>query len=183
MFMETARLILRPWQEDDAEELYFYAKDPLVGPAAGWPVHTSVENSKEIIRGVLSAPETYAVVLKETGKIIGSVGIMRKDNCSAPLDENQAEIGYWVGRPHWGNGYIPEAVERLLDRCFFQFNCTGVWCAYFDGNAKSARVQEKCGFIYHHSRQDFPYYTGETKIIHFTYQSRQEFFERRGNGE
>ena len=67
MILQTERLFLRPWEDSDAEELYKYAKDPRVGPIAGWPVHTSVENSLEIIRGVLSEPETYAVVLKETG--------------------------------------------------------------------------------------------------------------------
>ena len=44
--VETERLILRPWKEDDAESLYKYAKNPEVGPIAGWPVHTSVENSR-----------------------------------------------------------------------------------------------------------------------------------------
>lgn len=48
MTLETERLILRPWKEDDAESLYKYAKDPKVGPIAGWPVHTSVENSREV---------------------------------------------------------------------------------------------------------------------------------------
>ena len=62
MTLETERLILRPWEEGDAEDLYRYASNPDVGPIAGWPVHTSVENSREIIREVLSAPETYAVV-------------------------------------------------------------------------------------------------------------------------
>ena len=50
MILETERLILRPWNEGDAESLYKYAKDPEVGPVAGWPVHTSVENSREIIK-------------------------------------------------------------------------------------------------------------------------------------
>ena len=63
MTLETERLILRPWKEDDAESLYKYAKDPKVGPIAGWPVHTSVENSREIIKSVLAADETYAVCL------------------------------------------------------------------------------------------------------------------------
>lgn len=49
MIFEIERLILRPWEEDDADSLYEYAKDPAVGPIAGWPVHTSVENSKAII--------------------------------------------------------------------------------------------------------------------------------------
>ena len=75
MILKTERLILRPWEEEDAEELYKYASHPDIGPIAGWPVHTSVENSREIIRGVLSAPETYAVVLKETGCPVGSAGI------------------------------------------------------------------------------------------------------------
>ena len=57
MVLETKRLILRPWKEEDAEELYKYASHPDVGPIAGWAVHTSVENSRDIIREVLSAPE------------------------------------------------------------------------------------------------------------------------------
>ena len=72
--IETERLILRPWQESDAEELYTYASDPAVGPPAGWPPHTSVENSREIIKGVLSKQETYAVCLKN-GKPVGSIGL------------------------------------------------------------------------------------------------------------
>ena len=71
MIFETERLILRPWLESDAADLYECAKDPLVGPAAGWPVHTSIENSKEIIHDVLSAAGTYAVVLKESNQAIG----------------------------------------------------------------------------------------------------------------
>lgn len=55
--LETERLILRPWEESDAEECYKYAKDPLVGPAAGWPVHTSVENTRQVIRDVLMVPQ------------------------------------------------------------------------------------------------------------------------------
>ena len=58
----TERLILRPWQESDAESLYKYARDPEIGPIAGWPPHTSVEDSLNVIRTVFSAPETYAVV-------------------------------------------------------------------------------------------------------------------------
>lgn len=102
MQIETKRLILRPWEERDAANLYHYAKDPRVGPIAGWPPHTDEENSREIIRTVLSAPETYAVVLKDTGNPVGSAGIMFHDQCSAPLTETEGEIGYWIGVPFWG---------------------------------------------------------------------------------
>ena len=76
MILRTARLTLRPWTETDAESLFAYAKDPDIGPIAGWPPHTGVENSREIIRHVLSAPETYAVIDRETGCAIGSIGLM-----------------------------------------------------------------------------------------------------------
>ena len=66
MILETKRLILRPWEESDAEEYYKYAKDPLVGPICGWTPHTNIAESKRSIKNVLSAPETYAVVWKET---------------------------------------------------------------------------------------------------------------------
>lgn len=55
--LQTKRLILRPWQESDAEALYKYAQNPNIGPIAGWPPHASLENSREIIKTVLSASE------------------------------------------------------------------------------------------------------------------------------
>ena len=76
MMLETERLLLRPWRESDAEDLYRYASDPNVGPIAGWPVHTSIENSREIIRDVFSAEETYAVCLKGDRRAIGSIGLI-----------------------------------------------------------------------------------------------------------
>ena len=95
----TERLILRPWQESDAESLYKYARDPEIGPIAGWPPHTSVEDSLNVIRTVFSAPETYAVALKETGEPVGSAGIMSGEGLhSAEMKADEGEIGYWIGR-------------------------------------------------------------------------------------
>lgn len=101
--IETERSILRPWRETDAEALYKYASNPDVGPIAGWPVHTSVENSREIIRSVFSAPETYAIVLKETEEPVGCCGIMFANSLhTADMKQQEAEIGYWIGKPFWG---------------------------------------------------------------------------------
>ena len=180
MQLETKRLILRPWQDADAEELYKYASDPQIGPIAGWDPHTSVENSLDIIHGVLSVPETYAVVLKDTGKPVGSVGIMRKG--SAPMSETEAEIGYWIGVPYWGQGLIPEAVNELLRRCFNELECTAVWCGYFDGNQKSKRVQEKCGFTYHHTENSKPCaIEGLLRTEHFTYLTKEAWLKNNAN--
>ncbi|MDO5300518.1 MAG: GNAT family N-acetyltransferase [Clostridia bacterium] len=172
MVIETERLILRPWEEADAAALYRYASDPRIGPIAGWPPHTSEENSLEIIRTVLSAPETYAVVLRETGESVGSVGIMRGTAGSAPMAEDEAEIGYWIGVPYWGRGLIPEAVRALLRRSFEELHCAAVWCGYYDGNVKSRRVQEKCGFLDHHTGEPAPSPLGDVRIEHFTRMTR-----------
>ncbi len=152
--LETERLILRPWTEEDAGDLYCYASHPDVGPMAGWPVHTSVENSREIIRGVLSEPETYAVVLKETGQAVGSIGIMRGEYSNIGLPDTEGEIGYWIGVPFWGRGLIPEAVREMLRHGFQDLNLDKIWCMYFEGNVKSKRVQEKCGFQFQYRRED-----------------------------
>ena len=161
MILETERMILRPWEESDAQDLYRYASNPEVGPIAGWPVHTSVENSREIIRDVLSAPETYAVVLKETagpgaetGHAVGSIGLMIGKASNFGLPDTEGEIGYWIGAPFWGRGLIPEAVREMLRYGFEDLKLSKIWCAYFDGNEKSKRAQEKCGFIYDHTNTD-----------------------------
>ena len=153
MIMQTERLILRPWEEPDAEECYKYAKDPRVGPAAGWPVHTSVEHSRQIIRDVLSAKETYAIVLKETGLPIGSIGFHNNDLASK---DDETELGYWLGVPYWGRGIVPEAAREMLRHAFEDLNMQRVWCGYYDGNERSKRVQEKLGFVYQRTTEDVP---------------------------
>lgn len=152
--MQTKRLILRPWCETDAESLYEYAKDDRVGPIAGWPVHTDVENSREIIKNVLAVDETYAVCLKEDNRAIGSIGLMLGKNSNLALPENEGEIGYWIGVPFWGRGLIPEAMQELIRHAFDDLHLARLWCGYFDGNEKSKRAQEKCGFVYHHTDKD-----------------------------
>lgn len=154
MTFETQRLILRPWREEDAQELYKYAKDSEVGPRAGWPVHTSVENSREIIKTVLSAPETYAVCLKETGKPVGSVGLKMGSDTDMTDRADECELGYWIGREFWGQGLIPEASRELLRHAFEDLKMNTVWCGYYDGNTKSRRVQDKLGFKYHHTTEN-----------------------------
>lgn len=161
---------------DDAEALYKYASSPLVGPVAGWPPHTSVENSCDIIRTVLSAPETYAVVLKATAEPVGSVGIMFGNGVhSADMNEDDAEIGYWIGVPYWGQGLIPEAVKRLLCHSFDDLGVKRVWCGYYDGNVKSRRVMEKCGFTFHHTECGKISPLGDIRTEHFMLMTLSEW--------
>lgn len=174
--IETERLILRPWREDDAAALFRYAQDPDIGPIAGWPPHTSIENSLKIIRTVFAAPETYTVVLKDTGEAIGCCGIMRSNSLlSAELERDEAEIGYWIGKPYWGQGLIPEAVRVLIKRGFEELSLSVIWCCYYDGNFKSRRVCEKCGFIYHHTNDAIISPLGDKRTEHFYKMTIQDY--------
>lgn len=145
--LETTRLILRPWKETDARSLYEFAKDPDVGYPAGWSAHTGVDNSRDIIRNVLSAPETYAVCLR-SGEAIGSIGLKLRGYTDMTDRDDECELGYWIGKPYWGQGLIPEAAKELLRYAFEERNMRAVWCGYYEGNEKSRRVQEKLGFVY-----------------------------------
>lgn len=174
--IETERLILRPWLESEAEIMYKYASDPDIGLIAGWAPHTSIENSREIIRTVFSAPETYSVVLKETGEPVGSCGIMFTEGLhTADMGQAEAEIGYWIGKPYWGQGLIPEAVKALLARCFKDLRLDAVWCGYYDANTKSKRVCEKCGFRYHHTNRDIISPLGDKRTEHFYIMTKEEY--------
>lgn len=172
----TERLILRPWQDADAEELYRHAKDDRIGPIAGWPVHTSVENSREIIGNVLRKDGNYAVILRETGQLAGSIGLMAGKESNIGLPDNEAEIGYWIGVPYWGQGLIPEAVRELMRYAFEELELPRLWCGYFDGNDKSKRVQEKCGFIYHHTNESIHWaLMDDIRTEHFTCITREQW--------
>lgn len=146
MQIETERLLLRPFAEADAADLYQYAKDPEVGPAAGWPPHGSVEESRNIIRLVLNGPESYAICKKEDGRVIGAIALKLNGDARLAEGEGECELGYWIGKPFWGQGLIPEAARALLRRAFEELGMLRVWCGYFEGNEKSKRVQEKLGF-------------------------------------
>lgn len=167
MNLETERLLLRPWEDADAEILYKWASDPEVGPRAGWPVHTSAANSLEIIHGPLGEPETYALVLRETGEPIGSMGLFPPEEFCRPADlpegAVQLELGYWIAKPYWGRGLVPEAAREMLRHAFEDLGCAMAHCSHFDFNAQSKRVIEKLGFTYRMTREVNCRQLGETR--------------------
>ena len=181
MILDTERLILRPWKESDAEDLYEYAKDERVGPVAGWPAHSGVEESLQVIRTVLSVPENYAVCLREDNRSIGCVGLTTGKQSNLDLPEGEGEIGYWIGVPFWGRGLIPEAVGEIVRRAFEDLGYDVLWCGYFEGNDRSRRVQEKCGFTYHHTRKDIHWkMMDDIRTEHITRLTREEWDKMRG---
>ena len=148
MTLETERLILRRWEDSDAEGLFEYAKDPDVGPIAGWPAHQSIAESRNVIKNVFNGKEAYAICLKTDNKAIGAIELKLNGHTDMTDRDDECELGYWLGKPFWGQGIVPEAVKEMLRHAFEDIGMTRVWVGYYEGNAKSKRVQEKCGFRY-----------------------------------
>ena len=142
MRIETERLVLRPWREDDAADLFKYASDPEIGLSAGWLPHADEAWSLNILRSMLMDDHTWAITVKPSDEPVGSIGIFPG---RLEAQKGEYEIGYWIGRPFWGRGYVPEAVRALLS-LYFSFGAERIWCKHFRGNEKSRRVIEKCGF-------------------------------------
>ena len=124
--IKTERLILRPWRDSDAGDLYEYAKDPDVGPIAGWQPHKSVEESLYIIQNVLCGAECYAICQKQNGKAIGCIELWLNGYTDMTDKDDECELGYWLGKPFWGRGYMPEAAESILRHAFEDLGMSAV---------------------------------------------------------
>lgn len=157
--LQTERLVLRPWRDSDAESLFVYASDPDVGPNAGWPAHQSVEESAQIIRDVLAVPETFAITLRDAEQPdtpVGAIGLMIGEESDLAIGSDQAELGYWIGKPLWGNGYMPEAVREVMRHGFCDLGLEAIWAGHSEDNDQSRRVIEKTGFSRQRSIKDRP---------------------------
>lgn len=177
--LRTERLVLRPWREADAEGLFELARNPNIGPVAGWPVHTSVEESRQIIRDILSAEGVYAITVRPDDRAVGSIGLMRGPASNLLLTGDEAEIGYWIGEPFWGRGYAPEATRELIRLAFDEQGARTLWCGWFDGNEKSRRVSEKCGFRHVRTEQKYWPRIGKNVTQHISRLTRDEWAGQR----
>ena len=146
--LETERLILRPWQDTDLQDLYEYASVQGVGEMAGWKHHASPEESKTILDMFIREKKTFALELKENAKVIGSLGL--EELCSDPEKDGKLgrEIGYVLSKDYWGRGLMPEAVSAVIRYCFDILHFDYLTCGHFIHNDRSRRVVEKMGFHY-----------------------------------
>lgn len=145
---ESDRIYLRKWRENDADALYELAKDPELGPRAGWPAHQSVEESLEVIKRFFLNSTTWAIILKDTGEIVGCAGFHTKGASNIPLESNEAEVGYWIARPYWNQGLCTKALNIVIEHCRNTGKYTTLYGEHFTDNPASGRVMEKCGFSY-----------------------------------
>lgn len=144
--LETKRLLLRPFEPEDAPAVYQYASDPQIGWNCGWPAHSCQEESRTVIERMLMVPGTWAITLKERPEhAIGSISLMEAGSSNLPLQDDELEIGFWIGRPFWNQGYMGEAAACLRDFAFETLDTVRLKASYAEFNPASGAVQRKIG--------------------------------------
>ncbi|MBE6989283.1 MAG: GNAT family N-acetyltransferase [Ruminococcaceae bacterium] len=149
--LTTERLILRPWQLGDLQDLYDYASVDGVGQLAGWRPHKYRWQSLEILRRFIDEKNHFAVEYRENGLVIGSLGIERYEEARFPEFDGMRcrEINYVLSKDYWSRGLTSEAVQTVIRYLFTEVGLDAILCGHFNSNNQSARVQEKCGFRYY----------------------------------
>ena len=118
-----------------------FAKNPNVGPIAGWPPHESIDDSLNIIKTVFSKRETYAIIKDDIP--IGCVGLLFHPDTNHWWGEGSAELGYWIAEEYWGNGYATESSKALIEHVFNDLDVKTIYATYRTENIRSKRVLEK----------------------------------------
>ena len=144
--LKTERLLLRPWDDTDAVDLYELANNKEVARWCGWEPHQSIRDTMFALHNFLEVKETYAVCLKDSGQLVGSIGL--SFDTTIIKNNNECELGFWIGQEYQRNGYAFEAANEIIRHAFNDLGMKTIWCSYFDGNIKSKNLQEKLGFKY-----------------------------------
>lgn len=142
--LETERLFLREWQKNDVEDLFDIMKNPSV-TIGGWKPHSNINTSIEVLNEYIESDERWAVELKDTRKVIGSIRVYPDNNRGKLFAKT---INYVLSEDYWGNGYMTEAVKRIIEYLFEELNIDLLSAFHYPNNDKSKKVLEKCGFEY-----------------------------------
>ena len=161
--LATKRLLLRPWDDTDASALLELAKDPEIGKWCGWEPHKNIRDTLFSLHNFLEVKETYAICLKESGGIVGSISLMFDGDLLK--GDHECELGFWIGTKYQRNGYAFEAATEIIRHAFIDLGIKTIWCSYFEGNIKSKQLQEKLGFVFCYSYEKMNVQNPELKHI------------------
>lgn len=138
---------LKEWETSDAKDLAaaLSNKKVLDNLRDGPPFPYTEKDALDYISFVLSADKTnsFAYAVEADGKVVGSVGVFRKEN----IHFRTAELGYYLSEDYWNRGIMTEAVKLLCKKVFAESDIIRIFAEPFTHNTGSCRVLEKCGFL------------------------------------
>ena len=173
----TDRLILREMRRSDAKDMYEYSCNPKTSEFLLWDVHSSPEFTKEFIHYVISKYKfgeynDWALVYKNTGKMIGTAGFTRID------EENRvAEIGYVLNPDFWGMGLATEAAAEVIRFGFENMNMHRIEAKFMFGNDASLAVMRKLGMKFEGYQRDLLFVKGRYRTIGTASILKSEYYQ------
>ena len=147
--LETERLVLRRFVKSDVKDVFDnWSSDPEVTKFLSWQPHRRRHEARGLVKKRLrgyrrSDYYSWAMELKETGQVIGTIGPVRQQE-----DIRSVEIGYAMGRAWWNRGYMSEALGRIIQFFFAEVGLNRVAAHHDPRNPGSGRVMQKAGMRY-----------------------------------
>lgn len=159
--LETERLIIRKYSLEDANDYFLFASDPEVTEFLCWGPHPNLDYTLEYIQDVLGEycdgkDSPWGLELKTEKKIIGGIHIMQLDQY-----HKKAQIGFVLARPYWNNGYMTEALNKVLEYCFTELSLIRIEAFCIPENCAGIRVLEKAGMQLEGFLRQYQYQKGE----------------------
>lgn len=177
--LRTRRLVLRRIRPTDAEAVFGYCSDPAVTRYMVFDTHRSLAETRKALRQLegerrKSGAPHWAITLGRSGELIGLCGFL-------PMEarHRRGEFGYWLGKPHWGQGYMTEVVGALLTFGFRKLKLNRMQARVVVANKASARVLEKAGLKCEGVLRQFENMKGRFPDLKLYSMLRQEFAGRR----
>ena len=171
----TDRLTIRPVRMTDAQDIYDYSRDPEVARHVLWDAHRSIHQTRAYIRYLLrqyrnAAPGTFVIALKDTGKVVGTIGFMW-----VQPENRSAEIGYSLSRAYWNRGIMSEALAAVLRFGFEKLNLNRIEAQYECDNPASGRVMQNAGMRFEGTLRQRIYNKGRFADVNLCAAIRQDF--------
>lgn len=175
--LETERLLLTGWKISDAPSLFEYAKNPNVGPAAGWRPHSTILDSLWLIVSFLIPGQVRAIRPKENGRAIGTISFS-PDKFRPGM--RSMELGYSMSEEYWGRGLMTEAAKEMIRYGFEELRLDNICICTGPENKKSQNIIRKCGFTYEGTlRKAFLVYDGTVRDVMCHSLTKAEYYENK----
>ena len=143
--LETSRLVLRKLKVEDAQDMFEYCSDEEMTPFLTWDAHKTIDDSMVFIQKTIekykkSQVGEWGIVLKETGKLVGTCGFLWwMPECG------RVELAYAIARSLWGKGLMTEAVSEVIRFGFDKMELNRIEARAIPENIASIRVMQKIG--------------------------------------
>jgi RimJ/RimL family protein N-acetyltransferase len=148
LIIETEQLVLRPFTASDAGRVQELAGDKDIasttlniphpyedGMAEEW-----LATHQDRFRKGESA--IFAITHRDSAELIGAIGL------EIARDHNRAEMGYWIGKPYWNNGFCTEAAHAIVEYGFSELGIRRIQATHLKRNPASGRVMQKIGMVH-----------------------------------